>query len=612
MLQSPPQKNKRSNVSSVDVERLLNEKRRVRREWQRHRSPQLKVLLKQCTKDLRKLLEDQRISSLNRYLETLDPTSRTDYSLWRATKNLKRPVVCKPPLRKSDGGWARKDAEKGELFVEHLKKVFTPNTTSSTVEMPPVIPQHRVATPLRFEVRDVEKAIFELNPKKAPGIDKISNKMLLELPRMAVRIILFIFNAMLRLEHYPSNWKVSLVKMIPKPGKDHSKVESYRPISLLSNMSKLFEKLLMEKLTIAVNQSDIIPAHQFGFRRRHSTIEQVHRLVSVVRKTFEEKKYCSALFIDVSQAFDKVWHAGLLYKIKLLLPANTHKLLENYITNRKFTLSEKSFISTPQAIHAGVPQGSILGPLLYILYTSDMPTSINTHTSTFADDTAILSVHENPNAASMILQDHIFQLEEWLERWKIKVNEQKCMHITFTLRRQSCSPIRINNHNIPQHTHVKYLGIHLDRRLTWKYHIDAKVTQINLKIVELKWLIGRNSKLKLDCKLLLYNSIIKPIWCYGIQLWGTASASNIERIQRSQNKILKMITCAPSYVRNSNIHRDLNVPLVKNEIKIRSVSYIKKLATHPNTLARDLLNNGGHHRLRRRDTLDLVHTLSLS
>ena len=100
--------------------------------------------------------------------------------------------------------------------------------------------------------------------------------------------------------------------------------------------------------------------------------------------------------------------------------------------------------------------------------------------------------------------------------------------------------------------------------------------------------------------------MIKPIWCYGIQLWGTASSSNIERIQRSQNKILKMITCAPSYVRNSNIHRDLNVPFVKNEIIKHSESYLRKLETHPNLLARNLLNNVGHHRLRRRDSADLV------
>lgn len=606
-LATKPRRNIRQyRICSVDIERLITEKRRIRREWQQYRSPLLKQQLKECTKNLRKLLITQKNAKLNSYLENLDATSRTDYSLWRATRDLKRPVIRKPPLRMENGGWARNDKEKGDLFVEHLRKVFTPNITySSIVDLPPVIPQHR-AVSLRFEIREVEKAIVDLNPKKASGIDGISNKMLLELPRIALRIILFIFNAIIRLEHFPPEWKVSQITMIPKPGKDHTKVESYRPISLLSNLSKLFERILVNKLTLSVEQNNVIPEHQFGFRRKHSTTEQVHRITSAILKTFEEKKYCSALFIDVSQAFDRVWHEGLIYKIKRLFPPNTHKLIESYITNRKFCIKEKNFLSSPQDIQAGVPQGSILGPLLYIMYTSDMPINENTLTSTFADDTAILSVNENSTTASIILQRHVLQLEGWLDKWKIKVNEQKCIHVTFTLRRETCPQIRINNQLVPQHTSVKYLGLHLDRRLTWKSHIDAKLTQTKLKLVQYTWLIGRNSKLSLDCKLLIYYSIFKPIWVYGIQLWGTASASNIERIQRCQNKILKMITGAPWYVRTSHLHRDLNVPLVKSEIIKYSANYLQKLESHPNPLARNLLNNRSHQRLRRRETADLT------
>lgn len=182
------------------------------------------------------------------------------------------------------------------------------------------------------------------------------------------------------------------------------------------------------------------------------------------------------------------------------------------------------------------------------------------------------------------------------------MNEHKCVHITFTLRRDTCPSIAINNQVIPQRSVVKYLGIHIDRRLTWKQHIDAKLIQMKLKAAQLYWLMGRNSTLGLDCKLLLYKSILKPIWCYGIQIWGTASASNIEKIQRRQNKILRMITAAPWYVKNSNIHKDLSMPLVKTEIKKNAGTYLKKLEAHPNLLARNILNDRGYIRLKRRDT----------
>ena len=153
---------------------------------------------------------------------------------------------------------------------------------------------------------------------------------------------------------------------------------------------------------------------------------------------------------------------------------------------------------------------------------------------------------------------------------------------------------------------MKYLGIHLDRRLTWKHHIDFKLTQMKLKLSQIHWLIGRNSTLSLDCKLLLYKSLLKPIWCYGIQLWGTASASNVERIQRRQNKILRLITSAPWYIKNSNIHRDLNMPLVTEEIAKYAGTYLTKLESHPNPLARNILNFTGHIRLKKRDTRALL------
>ena len=125
-------------------------------------------------------------------------------------------------------------------------------------------------------------------------------------------------------------------------------------------------------------------------------------------------------------------------------------------------------------------------------------------------------------------------------------------------------------------------------------------------MIQLNWLIGRYSLLNLDCKLLIYNSILKSIWCYGAQLWGTASKTNVERIQRQQNKILRSITNAPWYLKNLNIHKDLNVPLVKDEIAKYAVKYLSKLEIHPNPLGRAILGSGGHIRLKRRDTTDLI------
>ena len=146
--------------------------------------------------------------------------------------------------------------------------------------------------------------------------------------------------------------------------------------------------------------------------------------------------------------------------------------------------------------------------------------------------------------------------------------------------------MQLNDVTIPQQTKVKYSGQHLDRRLTWKKHVDAKRNQMKIKFSKMYWLIGRTSKHPLDCKVLIYKAILIPIWTYGIQLWGSTSASNIDIFQRMQAKILRSITNAPWYIRNSNRHRDLGIKTVKETIKSCSLKYQFKLESHPNELAR--------------------------
>lgn len=587
------------------IENIIKRKRDIRRQWQTHRSPTLKTQLTTCSRQLRAALKEFRESSLKEYLSNLDPTDSTSHSLWRATKQLKSPVTFESPIRLPNGDWARNNAEKANAFADHLTQVFTPNISSTTnCNLQPSC--NLPKKPIQFGLPELKNIIKELDVKKSPGHDKITANMIKELPECAVRILLFIYNAINRTGHFPLNWKMSQIILIPKPGKDITQTTSYRPISLLSILSKVYEKLLLSIIIAYANEHNIIPQHQFGFRKKHSTIEQVHRIVTLIRETFEAKLYCSALFIDIAQAFDKVWHNGLIWKIINTLPQNTHKLLENYLLNRSFVIKIKENFSSTRLISAGVPQGSILGPFLYLLYTADMPTHSLTKTFTFADDTAIISTHSNPVTSSIQLQAHIDELEKWLDKWRVKINPIKCAHITFTLRKGNCNPIKISNVAIPQQNHIKYLGIHLDRRLTWSKHIESKLTQIKLKTSQLMWLINSRSTLSLENKVLVYKSIIKPIWSYGIQLWGTACASNIEKLQRRQSKILRIITGAPWYFKNSNLHKDLNIPKVDEEARKHSFNYVKRLIVHPNPLARKILSSNGHRRLKRKDTLDLA------
>jgi hypothetical protein len=243
----------------------------------------------------------------------------------------------------------------------------------------------------------------------------------------------------------------------------------------------------------------------------HRTIEQAHRLVYKIND-LESKRYCSAAFVDISQTFDKVRHTGLLYKLQCAFPHLEYTLPKSYLTDRTFQVGYQEEYTKLYNIQSGVPQGSILEPVLYSIFTADLLETEKTLTATNADDTAILASHQNPITASRKLQNHLNQLEKRLKRWRMKANENKSTNVTFTLKRENCPTVTLNGNQIPQGETSRYLGIYLDRRLTWRTHICAKRKQLGLKFQQLCWILGRKSEPSIEKKLLIYKTILKPIW----------------------------------------------------------------------------------------------------
>lgn len=292
--------------------------------------------------------------------------------------------------------------------------------------------------------------------------------------------------------------------------------------------------------------------------------------------------------------------------MKNILPAPFYLFFKSYLSSRSFYVKVNDDFSNILQIKAGIPQGSVLGPVLYTIFTSDMPTVGDITVATYADDTAFLYSNESPTEASRIIQIQLNSVQHWLTKWNIKVNTQKSKHVTFTLRRDNCPSVFLNGTELPSATEVNYLGLHLDRRLTWKEHIKAKRKQLDIKFKQMYWLLGPKSQLSLENKILLYKTILKPIWTYGIQLWGTASNSNIEILQRFQSKTLRSIANAPWFVTNNTLHNDFKIPTVKCEIKKVSCSYLERLSNHINPLAITLLDETNTiRRLKRNHVLDL-------
>lgn len=594
-----------------DIKNKILEKRRLRRRWHCSQHPLDKRAYNRSMKELKDMLKKEMDATTAAYVGSLSATSGSNYSLWKACRKTCQPVIPKPPIRAPGNVWAKTTEEKANAFAIHLAKIFSPNDSDGSddadTEVDQILYQDlQMDLPIKpTSPREVRENISLLGNKKSPGFDLIDKKVLQELPKKAIVYLTALFNGILRTGCYPALWKVSQIVMVPKPGKPVHDLTSYRPISLLPVPSKLFEKILLRRILHELSKNSILPDHQFGFRKEHATTEQIHRVYRTIRNSLENKEYCSAAFLDIQQAFDKVWHKGLLCKIKSSLSHSYYHVLQSYLSGRMFQVKEGESTSMFQEIQAGVPQGSILGPVLYTIFTADLPQSSNVTIATYADDTAILASNDSPAEASRILQQSLWETHRWLRKWRIRASATKSVHVTFGLRKGDCPPVKLGNHPLPHCDVVKYLGIHLDRKLTWRKHLQIKRDELNLKYRRLYWLLGRNSRLSLDNKLLIYKTTLKPIWTYGIQLWGSACISSIQLIQRAEDSILKQIANTPWFIRNQELHDNLEIKTVKEEINLFSKKYRDRVTHHPNILAAELAVPDSVKRLKRRNIWDL-------
>ena len=387
-------------------------------------------------------------------------------------------------MKTANGTWCKSDNEKAEIFRAYLAEVFQPHCVSENfthtlnIENSLTSPLPLYLAPKPFSPGEIQHLIKSFPLKKAPGVDLITTELARELSKKAMIHLTHILNSILRLSYFPLQWKVSIIILIPKPGKPPDMASSYRPISLLPFFAKLTEKLILKRISKIINDKKIIPNTQFGFRNKHSTLHQVHRITDSISYALEKKLYCSAVLLDVAQAFDKVWHPGLLFKLKAILPPPYFLFFKSYLENRNFVTQVGSVFSNLSPILVGVPQGAISSPILYNIYTADQPTTPQTNVAEFADDKMIFTSHDSPQTASQHLKNHLNMMEQWYSKWKIKINNEKSSHITFSLKQNTIPTVTLNNRIIPQTSNVRYLGLILDKRLTWAEHLKKKTNPI--------------------------------------------------------------------------------------------------------------------------------------
>lgn len=314
-------------------------------------------------------------------LESLDLAST---KFWQTTKLLKNKASNLPPLKANDGVTAYTNQQKSEALANvfykshsltlNLGNQRTANAVARSMKQiteTPIVPSELAK--LLTKPKEIHRILKSLKTRKSPGDDHITNRILKQIPQRAVVLLATIFNACMRFSYFPATWKIARVIAIPKPNKCLTSATSYRPISLLSSVSKVLEKVLLKIIRDHVEIDHIIPDEQFGFRPNHCTTHQLYRIVQLVKRGFAMKKSTGMVILDIEKAFDTIWHEGLLHKLlKLKFSIIIIKIIQSFLADRSYYVhmfdSKSSFFKLP----AGLPQGSALSPILYNIYISDL------------------------------------------------------------------------------------------------------------------------------------------------------------------------------------------------------------------------------------------------
>ena len=416
-------------------------------------------------------------------------------------------------------------------------------------------------------VEEVTRIIHHLPKNKAPGPDLVTTLALKHAPRQLAILLTTIFNDCYRLGYFPTKWKEARICMILKPGKTALFPQHYRPISLLSHIAKIFEKIINYRLTDEVETRQLYPPHQFGFRRHHDTTAQLVRIVEYITKSFNDNGYTVGVFLDVEKAFDRVWHDGAIYKlISFGFPRQLVLIIRSFLTNRNFQVRYLDCHSVTKPIAAGVPQGSPLSPMLFNIYTSDLPTHRHTCIATFADDTAIFSTNKSLRFAQLWMQQHLDAIAHWTSCWRININHDKSAAILFTRRRRQLLRINFRNHRIPQENTTKYLGLQLDQKLIFKTHIDSTVQKTSRKISYLYPMLTSH-RLQIHTRLDIYSAVIRSSMLYASPAWCHIVPSHLRKLQVLQNRALRIISGHSRDTRISQLHEDLRITTIPEELQ---------------------------------------------
>ena len=496
-------------------------------------------------------------------------TSKNYWKIIHRVMNKSRAPKIPPIL--NDGNFILNCSDKAKLFNDFFAKQCTLLLNES------ILPEFHYNTAKRIESTgisddDILLLIRKLNPNKASGSDGISGQMLLICDESVVIPLKIIFRNILDTSVYPDMWKIADVTPIFKK-EDKQLVKNYRPISLLPICGKIFEKLIFNSLYKYLSSHNLITSNQSGFIPGDSCTNQLLFLINEIHEAFENPSSLEvrAVFLDISKAFDKVWHEGLIFKLRQNgVSGKLLKFFESYLSNRKQRVVLNGFYSDYVNIESGVPQGSVLGPLLFLVYINDLESNILSNVKFFADDTMLYSIVHDPIQSASELNHDLEIINQWAYQWKMSFNpdpNKQAAEILFSCKKKPVDHPQLifNGTPVTRLLQHKHLGLILTPTLSFGKHITEKVKKAKKNIGIIKYL---NKFLPLKTLNQMYKALGRSHLDYCDIIYhippttrapplGTSLHDHMEMIEKTQYQAALAVTGAWQGTSRSKIYEEL-------------------------------------------------------
>ena len=553
--------------------------------WQRYRDKRNEVI---------QMIRDAKKSYMQKLQDKLaDPNlpSKNWYKIANDVTKMKNKSNPPPPLIQN-GKPNIHPIDKAQVLNNHFANISTIETDKEINENLN-IPDFSLNS-ITVTEQDVKDQLTNLNSNKPGGPDEIMPRLIKTFNTSLIKPLTLLFNRSLQLGQVPNQWKMSNVSAIFKGKGSENDPSNYRPISITSCIGKILEKIIFKYLYNYLQENNILTKYQSGFRPKDSTVNQLLEIYHTIIENLDNQKDIKFIFCDVSKAFDKVWHKGLLHKLrKYGISGNMLNWLNSYLSGRQQRVKNEGFYSTWLSTNAGVPQGSVLGPYLFLLYINDITENIKTNIRLFADDTSLYTVIENEDSIHLLNED-LREIARWADDWLIILNPTKTKSMTFTRKHENNWPEAVFNNIIIEdeksHTH---LGITLSSDATWGEHIQNIYNKAAYRLN-----IMRMLKYDLDRKSLnrFYISFIRPMLEYGNILWDNCTKQQSDLLESIQLDAARIITGLRKGTNHDMLYAELGISsLASRRQDAKLIQFFKILNNEAPSYIDEIIRNFKTH-----------------